>query len=298
VPVPSVPNPFSPQNFLSYAPGVSGPSPVYYVRNGAIVDHSGNAVVGPAGNASAELNTIAIAHRGSSMLLAATRGKPDHEQLVLGQLTGAMHQTDVSGPLTRPAWVPGLSEVWIGDGSKLLRIASNGTSATPVTLAQSSGSVSGQIKSVAFSPDGARIALVIASGGSSQVWIGTINRETAASSGSAAVSIENLQPITPTGILLTDVAWNDESTLYTVGQFAPPTGRFGIWSVQEDGSLLTMRPISNLPAQPDSITASQYGFTWVSVLTTVWEQAGPDNAWTAPGGSLGTTLGSNPTYVE
>jgi Lipoprotein LpqB beta-propeller domain/Sporulation and spore germination len=295
VSIPNIANPFSQQSLGSFAPGSSGSPVVYYVRNGAVVDHNGVPIPGQAGTSAADIDAVAIARR-STMLVAATRGKPGQQRLALGQFGGSLTYTDVpAGTLSRPAWAPGLSEVWIGDGTKLLRLPSLGAKAVPVTLAQPSGSVSGKIESVAFSPDGARVALVIANSQViSQVWIGTIDRATSGSN-AAAVSIQNLQPITPTGISLTDVAWNDESTLYVIGQ---ALAGFGIWSVQVDGSLLTARPTTNLPGQPDSITASPSGLTWVSVKTTVWDQGGADNAWTAPGGGLGTTLGTNPSYVQ
>jgi hypothetical protein len=298
-----VPGLFSEQSFPSFAPVAAAPSStVYFVRNGVVVSHQGTPVGGQAGTSGADVGSVAIAHRGSATLIAATRGKAGHETLALGPLGGALTPADIgTGSLTRPAWAPGLDEVWIGDGSKLMRVPGVGARAAVVSLAQANGALSGQIdiEAVAFSPDGARVALVIStsnnSQGYSQVWVGTINRGAGGGNGPASVSIENLQAITPTSLVLSDVAWNDDSTLYTVGHVA---GGFGIWSVQVDGSLLEPRPVTNLPGEPETITASQFGLAWVSVKTTVWEQGGPNNAWTAPGGGQGTAVGANPTYVE
>jgi hypothetical protein len=195
--------------------------------------------------------------------------------------------------LTRPAWAPGLDEVWIGDGTKLLRIASLGAGAVPVSLASSSNSASGQIRAVALSPDGVRIALIIgAAGGASQLWIGSIVRTP------TGASIDSLEPMTPVSLVLTDVAWNDTSTLYAIGSDSTRPGSYGIWSVQVDGSFLTERTISNLPGAPDSITTSQFGLPWVSARTAVWVQRGPESTWVAPGGPGQTTYGTDPTYVE
>ncbi len=103
--------------------------------------------------------------------------------------------------------------------------------------------MTGQIRSVAFSPDGVRIALIIkAADGSSQLWIGTIVRT------ADGASVESLEPITPVGLNLTDVAWNDASTLYTIGMDSTRAGSYGIWSVQVDGSSLTAA-IDDRPAE-------------------------------------------------
>ena len=94
------------------------------------------------------------------------------------------------------------------------------------------------------------------------------------------------------------MAWNDTSTLYTIGTDPTRAGGYGIWSVQLDGSLLTARSTTGLPSAPDSITTSQSGLPWVSANTAVWVQRGQESSWTAPGGSPGTTLGTYPNYVE
>ena len=227
------------------------------------------------------------------MLPAATKGKPASQELLIGSLAGGLNVTNAPvGPLTRPAWAPGLSEVWIGAGGKLLRVPQTGTGAVPVTLASSSGSVTGLIQSVAFSSDGVRIALIIgAADGSSQLWIGTIVRT------ADGVSVDSLAAITPVGLKLTDVAWNDSSTLYTIGTDTTVAGNFGIWAVQIDGSLLTPRDTTNLPGAADSITASRSGLTWVSAKQAVWTQRGLENSWVSPGPSS-TTYGTSPTYVQ
>jgi len=189
------------------------------------------------------------------MLLAATTttaAKPDSQQLSVGPLTGALAAVaGASGPLTRPAWAPGLNEVWIGSGANLLRIPSIGTAASTVTYASPSGTVFA-IRSVAFSPDGVRIALILAqSDNNAQLFIGSVVRT------DDGASIENLEQITPSALRLTDVAWNDANTLYAIGADTTRPGSFGIWSVEVDGSLLSPRTTANLPGAPDTITASQ-----------------------------------------
>jgi hypothetical protein len=292
VSIPQVGSPFGLASVPAYTT-TPVPPDVYYVRDGDVIRSGGSKVAGEAGS-SGQLVSIAVAQRDGSSgmpLLAATRGKPDAGELVVGPLGGPLVKVDVpAGPLSRPAWTPGLKEVWVGDGTKLMRVVLN-QPVKAVGLATASGSPAGQIRSVAISPDGVRIALIIkAADESSQLWIGTIVRSTG-----DAVTIESLAPITPIGRKLSDVAWNDASTLYTIGVDA--VGTPSIWSVQIDGSLLTSRSTAGLPSAPDSITTSQSGLPWVSANTAVWEQAGQESSWTSPSGP-GTTLGSFPTYVE
>jgi hypothetical protein len=290
VPIPQVSQPFAEGSFPSFS-GASIPATVYYVRDGDVYGDSGTKATGDAGTAG-EVTSMAVAQRGN-VLIAATKGKADNAQLVVGALSGALAVTNVpAGPLTRPAWAVGSQEVWIGDGAGLLRIPSLGAAAVPVQLASASGAVSGQIRSVAFSPDGVRIALVIkAADGSAQLWIGTIVRA------ADGASVESLEPITPIGLTLTDVAWNDASTLYTIGMDSTRAGSYGIWSVQVDGSSLTARSTTGLPSAPDSITTSPNGVPWVSTNNTVWRQ-GLESSWTSPGASGGTTLGTAPNYLQ
>jgi hypothetical protein len=202
--------------------------------------------------------------------------------------------TDVSaGQLSRPAWAPGLQEVWVGNATALLRIPSPGAASVAVSLSSASGAVTGQIRSVAFSPDGVRIALVIkAADGTSQLWIGTIVRTP------DSASVQSLEPVTPIDLNLTDAAWNDTSTLYAVGSDPSLAGGYGIWSVELDGSFLSSRTTTGLPIAPDSITTSQGGFPWVSANATVWVSRGSESSWTAPGGAPGTAPGTSPNYVE
>jgi len=266
---------------------------VYYVRDGAVYNDTGTRASGPTTSA-LPLTSIAVASRGSSNLLAATTGKASSSRLLIGTLTGSLTPTNVpAGPLTRPAWALGQQEVWVGDDTTLYRIPSPSAAPVAVPLHSASGGVSGTIHAVALSPDGVHIALIIrTSDGGSQLWIGTITRT------ADGASVESLEPVTPTGLLLTDVAWNDTSALYAVGSDAGRPGSYGIWSVQVDGSLLTARPTTGLPSAPDSITTSEFGLPWVSANNTVWVQGGQENSWTPPGGSSGTTLGTNPTFLQ
>ena len=95
--------------------------------------------------------------------------------------------------MSRPAWAPGLSEVWLGYGTTLRRVAASGTSSQVPIIGR--GNLTGNIEAVRFSPDGTRIALVIGgAGGAMQCAIGTVERN------AANVRIDNLVLVTPSDL--------------------------------------------------------------------------------------------------
>jgi dipeptidyl aminopeptidase/acylaminoacyl peptidase len=177
----------------------------------------------------------------------------------------------------------------VGDGPLVYRVQLNGRrSVVPVT--GTNGAVSGRVTALRFSPEGTRVAVVLtATDGTAQVWVGSVVR-TRAQGGQ--VRVDSLEPVTPQGVAVTDVAWNDQLKLFAIGRDLT-TGDPSVYEVQVDGSLWTPRGISNLPV-PDSITVAQNEVAWVSAGGTVWAQQA--SAWTSRGteGAFCT----NPIYLE
>ncbi|MCW2494582.1 LpqB family beta-propeller domain-containing protein [Jatrophihabitans sp.] len=258
---------------------------LYYVENGGVRDESGTPLTGPVGHGGYGLDSAAMADRGGTAgdLVAGTRA--NNTQLDVGTTSGLV-STDVHGTLSRPDWAPGLSEVWIGDGSSLLRVVKVGKTwkSSTVAVTTANGKATGQISAVRLSPEGSRVALVLTTGGSTQVWVGAVVRN------AGLVQVDSLAPITPQGITITDVAWNDELKLFAIGHEA--TDDPGIYEVQVDGSLWTAHGIGNLPPVPDSITVAEQQVAAVSADGTVWKQQ--TGAWVSPQSE--ETHGSNPFY--
>lgn len=264
---------------------------LYYVHDGAILTAAGRRLPGKLGAGSYGLTSVALSPRlGSSdsagLLVAGVRGSGANEYLDVGTAQSLV-TTRLHGALSRPAWAPDVPEVWIGAGANLYRVSPTGViRLVPVDAAV--GKVNGSIVAVRLSPEGSRVAMVLkAPDGSAQIYVGAVVR------GTSDVRVAGLTPISPQSIAVTDVAWNDELKLFAVGT-DESSGSWGLYEVQCDGSLWTLRNNSGLPQAPDSLTVAAGSVAVVSAGETVWQQQA--GSW----GSLvgDDTRGTNPIYVE
>jgi hypothetical protein len=278
-----------------FTAAVNPPNPapaLFYIRSGAVVDAAGKPLQGALGTGRYGLTSVALASQAASedLLAAGTSGPASDARLLVGSELTGLHNTGLHGPLSRPTWAPTLNEMWIGDGSKVYRVT-NGGHPTEVPVA-GAGPLAGRVTALRFSPEGTRIAMVLTArdAGSAQVWVGSVVRTPA----QAQVRVDSLEPITPQGIAVTDVAWTDQLKLFVIGRQLSGPGQNNVYEVQVDGSLWTPRKVVNLPGAPDSITVSENVPAWVSVDGTVWVQTG--GSWSSPGDK--TTFGDNPTYLE
>jgi hypothetical protein len=292
--IPSIPQRFT-KSDISAATGLFGSiqPPVFYVdAQGKLVDAKGKPVEangkpfkGPLGPGPHVLTSVAVAARNSDNYeVAVTTGSGASEALWIGKLVSSLHKAEVGiGPLTRPSWAPGLTEAWVASGANLFRV-SDRAKAIPVQTGLSEGAIT----ALRFSSDGTRLALIVqGKTGGAQLWIAAVFRA------SGTVRLDNPQPITTPEYALTDVAWNDDTTLYVIGKDSSHDP--GIWSVQADGSNLQSRPSNGLPSAPDSITAAPGGGmpAWVSAGPGVFQET---SDWEGPNNQ--TTYGSSPVYLE
>ena len=264
------------------------PAPYYLANDGHIYDRTGTALPGRA-NGQYELTSVAL--RGTdpaTMQVAGTAGaKPG---LYVGTAAAGLRQVRLpgTGQLSRPAWAPDADELWIGDGAALIRVTADGR-AVAVTVSTPNGGAVGRVAAVRFSPEGTRIALVLETpDGASRIWVGSVVR-----TDSGAVSVDDLEPISPQGVAIKDIAWNGQLKLFATGHDVT-SSEPNIYEVQVDGSVWTPRSNGNLPGQADTITIAENQVAWVSTGTTVWEQRAGE--WVSPKG--GQTPGTNPVYTE
>jgi Lipoprotein LpqB beta-propeller domain/Sporulation and spore germination len=261
--------------------------PLYYIRKGKVLTATGAPVPGPLGAGTYALTSVALAPDGIKDTRVAGTSGTDPVRLLTGTRLTGLRPTAVQGQLSRPTWAPDLDEVWIGNGQSILRVNDGRVTGVPVTT--TTGKLVGQVIALRFSPEGSRIAVVLAAPeGTVQLWIGSVIRS------SGQVQVDNLEAITPIGVLLTDVAWNDELKLFVTGRYT--TGEASVFEVQVDGSLWTPRAITGLPEAPDSITVAANVPAWVSAGGTVWTQRG--SSWISPSAAANETDGTKPVYLE
>jgi hypothetical protein len=275
-------------------PSALGPalptSEVFYLDDGRVHDDSGKALSGPLGDGSVFLNSVALSRPRprAQLLIAGVVGKAGDARLEVGTQRAGLRATSVRGPLSRPAFVPGRNEVWVGDGPRVYRVTSDqaGLHAEQVQIL----SRGGQVVALRLSPEGSRVAVVITGvSGSTQLYIGSVVR------GAGPVRIDSLKPISPEGVVVQDVAWLDSFKLFAIGYLAgsqdSKTFEAGV-----DGTDWTNSGIPNLPDSPDSVTAATASTVWVSSRNGyVWKQSG--NSWVSAG-PTGQTPGTAPVYLE
>jgi hypothetical protein len=268
---------------------------LFYVRRGAVYA-SGRPIPGRVGLGVYGLQSVAVTtlpgQKGPQV--AGVRGSGNTAVLDIPdpKTPGALLATSVQGELSRPSWAPGRNEVWIGNGNELERI----TGPHQVQIVQlnvSQGKATGRVTAVRISPDGGRLALVLTDKDSSQIYIAYIVRN---GNQVALVPLQSppaLQPVSPQGVAITDVAWNDQLKLFATGEDTT-TGEHQVYEVQCDGSIWSAVGNTGLPGPPDSLTAAASSAVVVSIGDTIWQQSGV--LWQS---LLGTeTEGSNPVYQE
>jgi len=273
-------------------PPVVSPALYYLDPNGSIVDATGDPLPGPLGSGAYRFAAFALAQAGgvrggTGMYAAGTVGAEGAQQLYVGRADAMLHPVaGVSGQLSRPAWAPFLDEVWIGAGTSLYRAGLTGK-AQMIPINAGGDKALGTIQAVRLSPEGSRVALVMRNAdGVGQIWLGAVIRS------GDAIQVSDLRLLSPSGVSITDVAWNDSLKLFAVGHRL--NGAANVYELQSDGSLWTARGTPDLPGAPESITVAEHVVAAVSQAESVWVQRG--GSWGSP--SSGTAHGTNPAYVE
>ena len=299
---------FSAANFCSASRAPIGPltaycttssdSGPYFVRYGAVLQLNDKGAIvplpGQLGQPSRNFGSVAVRQgSGGSRQVAGLVGRT---QLQIGN---GQRLTPIRLPqpaTSRPEWQPFSDNVWIGTGNRIYRATAGGP-VLPVSLTSQLGALpAGPITAVRISSDGDRVALVIQGpAGIGSVWIGSV-----ITSG-ADVRVDSLEPVTPTALAVTDVAWADTIRLDMVA--AEPGAAARMWSVYSDGYSdgLQVAKFSNqgLPGPPTAIAAAP-GQSVVSVGNassgTIW--LGTGSSWVSLSGTDVPVPGINPVFAS
>lgn len=303
LPAPSAPAQAT--HFFDETPDPPAQWPLFYIDGQhRLVTGNGQPVSGPMGvpGRYSDLNSVAITgnRADADYYVAATRGTGSQQTLWMGRTEVGLNVRVGAvppGPLTRPSWLAGQSQVWVASGSKVYAVQYSSTA--PIRTATQTQPVavpllpsSARIKALRLSPEGSRVAMIIQQGSASQLWVGSVVRND--NTQGTPSRIDQIEPVTSPSYRLTDVTWGDDSVLWVVG--SGPQGD-GAWTVYPDGGLWEVQPLTGMP-QPklDSITAGVGVLPWSSVGGYVYQQNPDTQSWEGPGRR--TTHGTNPVYQE
>lgn len=283
---------FTAEDFRTRIESVATVPQLYYVDpGGGIVDNAGQPLPGRVGSGYYDFTTVDLASEqsGAGFLVAGTRLVHRAETLDVGRENSALKPVPkLSGDLSRPDWAPDGSEVWIGAGNKLYKVSRTGRATSVPLAAAANGQVAGRIDAVRLSPEGSRVALVIKGADAAQIWVGVVARA------GAGVQVVDLTAITPAGVDITDVAWNDALKLFAIGHDRAKPQTPGIYEVQCDGSRWSARGTGELPGEPDALTVGAGQVAVVSAADAIWEQNA--GSWQSLEGEQ--TDGNAPIYVD
>ncbi len=278
--------------------GATATQTAYYVRDHEVYSSTGRRATDTVGGSRGGVASVAVASVAGAIPLVATVATGGRTVFV-DNSAGSVPVKLAATAQSRPEWTAdGSTEVWLGVGRGLARVTNAGVVRSVAISTQQGGSplAPKAVTAVRFSPDGARVALVLAgvgSGASSSAWLGNVVR-----SGNA-VSVQGLHQFTPPSWYVRDIAWTDAFGLDVIDN-APNAFQFSIYTVHCDGSDASQITSANddLPAAPRYITAARDGTTWVSVgegsAATLWRQSG-SAGWTAPFGRS-SYVGTAPAY--
>lgn len=294
VQIPAAGNDQFDQTTFQSALGPVPPTPtVFYLKHGRVADSQGRLLPGAINNGRAGyLTSVAVGRPSPTAQLnfAGVAGG----RLVVGTESSGFYPTSVHGDLSRPAFAPGMDEVWVGDGGKLYRVL--GSDQVPTRRPRVYQvpiphlGTGRRIVAVRLSPEGSRIALVVGTkGGNNKLYVGAVVR----TAGDVQVDLP-ATPISPSGVSVDDIAWIEPLALIGIGDLAF-NHEPAIFNTNVDGSAWSNDSIGNLPS-PDSIAVQPGSGVWVSAHNTVWYQSGGEQ-WTSPSAS-GETVGYAPTYLE
>jgi len=282
-------NEFSTVDFTGASPNAVAPgAKSYFLRDGAVYSaETGQALPGFLGQPARNLVSVAFRRSAKNLQVA---GVTADGNLEIGDDTQLAAVRIPAAVVSRPEWSPQDDDVWFGAGARdgIYRVSA-GSAVRPVSASSAVGSLPpGRVSTIRFSPDGVRVALVIrTAAGTGTVWLGSV-----VNSG-ADVRIDSLEPITPSAMSVTDLAWADPTRLLLIA--AAPGAQPQVSEMLCDGSDLTPQTAAGLPGVPTSIAAAPQQDPLVSANGQILALNG--STWTPVGAGSSAVVGTNPAYA-
>lgn len=236
--------------------GLSPEAPAYYVRDGVVRSLGGDLPQSEATRPGGfSVDEVAVSPETSALGLL-TRDEQGLDEVRTGLLAGPFGEPVLAKPrLGSLSWGPGEQGLWVlesgpspliwlvpGPGAEVVRSQSVLYERPPDA---------GPLTGLRVSRDGARVALVFGDGDAAELHVGTVTPS------GDGLRVSAVTPVAPSLGAVTDVAWQDGTTLMVLASSAAVRGSILLWRVTVDGSTppgLVQRP--NLGDAPVSIAAA------------------------------------------
>ena len=210
----------------------------------------GAPVPGPAGNGDYGLSSAAVsadARTGELTFLAGVRPEAGQSALLAGPYGGELASVLTGPTLSAPTVAATRPEVWVvRDGTEIVRVPAG---SRPQAVSAPTLAGLGRAQVIELSPDGVRVAVVIADPrGVPRLHVGTVVRNA-----EGGVAVRDLPQVAPTLSPVVDVAWRSNGELWVL---AGDPGEEAPYSLGVDGWGLSQQVNSGLPDQPTSLGAA------------------------------------------
>ncbi|GAB3296931.1 hypothetical protein EK0264_15535 [Epidermidibacterium keratini] len=177
----------------------------YYLDGGAVFTDKAQPVAGPVGGGGYAVTDAAVSFNGTQ--IATISGGVSPPVLHVGAITSELPVIDLPGTtsLASPTWGGSDSEVWlVRNGSEIVQV---GLKSAPVIIPASNLSDLGEVRSIAMSRDGARLAAIAAQAGEApKLYLAPIVR------GADSVSVGQFTPLAA-NLEVSSVSWVDSRRL-------------------------------------------------------------------------------------
>lgn len=242
----------------------------HYLEDGALrTVADGEPAPGSAGLGAYGLSSAAVSadvRTGELTFLVGVRPEAQGATLLAGPYGGELGPVLSGATLSAPTVAATRPEAWVvRDGSDIVRVPAGGP---PQAVNAPTLAGLGRAQVIELSPDGVRVALVIAGAQGPRLYVGTVVR-----SDEAGVAVRDLREVAPSLSQVVDVAWRSTGQLWVLAGDAGEE-RIVPYSVGVDGWDLTSVGMSGLPAQPTSLAAAPVRQPLVVAGGTLWQWSG------------------------